>query len=127
MQRCSRLVSSLSLLVLFAIGCGPPESAVQEAELVPVTINVKGPKGRGIELDSIAIHKPTGEGVTSELPSSGTISTRVVPGTYKVIAIPSSTNPNAAKALDPKYQDPAQTPWEINVTSGGQSFDLAVE
>jgi hypothetical protein len=112
------------LLLTFA-GCGN-EIAEEESKLTTVTVSVKA-QGRPVELDSIAFYTPAGEGVGSELPSSGVVSTRLPPGTYKVIAIPSSVSPGASKVVTEKYQDPAQTPWEVSVTESGGSFDLEVK
>lgn len=122
-----RAVAWSWLACLALSGCGGvPESAKDEPLLVSITVNVTA-KGRPLELDSIALYKPTGEGVLSELPSGSTIATRVVPGTYKVIAIPSSTSPGASKIVTPAHQNPAETPWEIQVTSSGGVFDLKID
>lgn len=125
-----RLKSWLLIAALGGVslpGCGGvPESALHEDELVSVSISVSA-KGRPVELDSIAVYTPTGEGVTSELPSAGTIATRLIPGTYKVTAIPAATSAAAAKVVTATYQNPAETPWEIVVSSDGGTFDLKVE
>ncbi len=123
----NRRCAGLGLLVLLCIGCGGvPESAKLEAEMVSISINVTS-RGRPVELANIVLHKPTGEGVLGELPSGGSIATRVLPGTYKVVATPSSESPAAMKLVTETYQDPAQTPWEIQVTPAGGTFELKIE
>lgn len=118
-----------AVIILFVALCGcggAPESALQEEQLVSISVTVKA-KGRPVELDSIILYTPEGVGAASEIPSSGAISTRVVPGTYKVVVVPAAESGAAKKLVTDKYKDPAQTPLEIMVSSSGQKFDLQIE
>lgn len=125
----SRTISTLCLALSACVlsGCSSqPESLKNEDKLVWITVNVKAAKGRVPPLDSIGLYTPAGEGVVGELPSGSTITTRVLPGTYKVVALPSSSDGGAAK-VPAKYQSPTETPWEVTVGATGGSFDLTIE
>ena len=125
----SRLLSMICLALSACVltGCsGQPDSMKNEAQLVSVTINIKAAKGKVPPLDSIGLYTPAGEGVAGELPSGSTVTTRVLPGTYKVVALPSSSDGGASK-VPAKYQSPTETPWEITVGATGGSFDLTIE
>jgi hypothetical protein len=118
-------IGMASLALLLVSGCGEVDSAAQhEAELVEASITIESDKGQPLNLDSIALYTPAGEGVTSELPSGGSITTRVKPGTYKVVALPSTTSPGAEGQVPEDYRDPQKTPWEITVGPEGGAFEL---
>ena len=114
-------------ILALAPGCSRPSSDSRDAELVTVTVAVKTSKGRPVELDSISLMTPAGEGVGGDLPPNQIITTRAPPGPHKLGRIPASTSPAAAKLVTEAHQDPQQTPWEITVSTTGGSFDLTVD
>ncbi|VTS08262.1 hypothetical protein [Tuwongella immobilis] len=114
-------VGMLAAMLLLVIGCGesPPV-------LVPVTGKVEY-QGKAVTAGSIILHPMASNAYQKDKPSSlleldGSFTIKTFPfgegvpvGSYQVTLAPEVAN----RLRQPKYADPAKTPWTLDVPATG--------